>query len=166
MFLVRMLDWLKRFFIDVFYFKAPVIKLLFSTDFVIEDRMFFMLSWEFAGRYKLTIPLLKKVYKARTGSVAVKIFSDVDFVHLKISTWWRTSHYTFYLNKLKLDSATARRLIQGLEPVKEMNIQIKTIQPIIYPETVLLPELYYKGYSPIVNLKIALQNNKLIYPDN
>ena len=79
--------WLKSLASEAFYFKSPSISRLETLDFVIEDKMLFMLSWEFAGKYKLSIPQLKKSYRSSVGSVVIKLPTDTNSIHLKIKTW-------------------------------------------------------------------------------
>lgn len=158
------LYWLKTFVSSTFYFKKPFVKRIESVDLVIEDKMLFMMSWEFAGHYKLKIPLVKKSYKARVGSVVIKIPPDTNYIYIKVKSWWRTSHYTFYLTRLKLDALTARQIIRKLKPFNELLLNIDPIHSGKYLYTVHLPTPAYTCPTLIINCQMSLQKGKLIYP--
>lgn len=100
-----------------FHFKQPVIYKLNYVDVLIKEKGLFLISWQFADNYKLSIGGIKKTYRFREGSVVLKMPQHVTELKLVISTWWRTKEYKIHLKKVQVDQAIANQLIQQLKPM-------------------------------------------------
>src|SRR5688500_3670343 len=102
------------FFARAFDVSAPRVLALECIDLVIEDHALLLLSWEFAKAYKVSVPLVKKKYRLRHGSVVLKIPADANTITVFVHNTWRKKRFAFELKKIVMDKETANVLIREL----------------------------------------------------
>jgi hypothetical protein len=74
---------------NLFNFRKPRFAQLRYTDVVIDDRAFFLITWQLEAGYKLKIKSLNyRSYKS-SGSAYIAIPADVDHIELVTSNVWK-----------------------------------------------------------------------------
>ncbi len=148
-----------------FNFKAPVVYNLEHLDLVIEDKMLLLITWQFKGRYQLSIPTLKKKYRQRESAVLLKVPNHLNVVTIHVSTFWRKRKYKVVLKKLTLDEETSQFIIQQFKPFKMPVLNLAEIELKAQPSIMKLPiPTIYQPHLNIRSLNILPQNEKFIYP--
>src|SRR5690349_4990238 len=104
-------------FRQLFHLRKPTISRLDYLDIVIQDKMLFLISWQFPRKYRLKISKHHKTYFSASGSVVVKLPPYTKSIHLTVSSVWRKTKITVPLKKVALDPQTAKWLIQQFNPM-------------------------------------------------
>lgn len=153
-----------HYFKRALYFKKPVVYQLEYVDIVIVEKALFLVSWKFADRYKLSIPLLKKKYRSSRGSIVLKLPAHIDGIKLIVSTWWRKKEYTIHLKKMQLEPAIAEQLVQQFKPMVMLQLENASIGIIKKFHHPIIPVPANTISLPAVQLKkIELSTDKFIY---
>jgi hypothetical protein len=147
-------------------FKKPSLKNFDYIDIVIEDKMLLLLTWEFVRGYRLSIPSLRKSYYNPNSSVILKIPSQINEIKIIISSFWRKRQYTVRLKKVRLDTETAKYLIQQFKPMPITDLRIggvnvKNKTPVA---KILLP-ISNIGEIRMGKIHICLQTESFVYPN-
>ena len=73
-------------------FNKPRFTILHYADFVINDRAYFLITWQFKSAYKLKIKSLNYTSFKANGSAYVLIPGEINQIDLVISNLWKSKH--------------------------------------------------------------------------
>jgi hypothetical protein len=125
----------------LFEFRRPHVQQLDCIDLVIENKIIFLVSWEFTHAWKLRLRPGKLKQRGSSGAFMATLPSGISTVHLIISNCWRSIEIPIQLKLVKLDKNNISLLGDNWNILKSVTLQ--DLQP-----TSNYSEITMEGISP------------------
>lgn len=115
-------DLLMRKIKRLFDFRRPHVQELDCIDLVIENKIIFLLSWEFTHAWKLRLRPGKLKQKGASGAMMATLPPGITTVYLIVSNCWRSIEIPIHLKHLKLDEQNLSLLGDNWNILKTVNL--------------------------------------------
>ena len=97
----------------LFHYRAPKLEHLDYLDVVVAQNPLLLISWNTKYPYLIKIPIVKKRYYTRSGSVLLKLPAGLQSIDVHVWSLWRKRTYVLAINSIAIDTGTFREYMSS-----------------------------------------------------
>jgi len=97
----------------LFHFQAPRLEQLNYLDVVVTQKPLLLVSWNSKYHYLIKIPVVKKRYHTRSGSVLIKLPTGLGSIEILVWSLWRKRTYVLPINSFAIDPRAFEQYINS-----------------------------------------------------
>ncbi len=153
LFIRKLLDFSKPRFLNLDY-----------INIVVEEKMFFLVSWKSKRHHKVKISPPNKTYRNHETAIVLKVSAPTTELIITLHSLWRKCRYRVLLNKVKLDKETAQHLIIRFKPVEMLRLKTPAVNSVRTLRDTNLPFIVIQKRNFKINIpSLSINSDKLTY---